>query len=124
MLSSDADREAVVDRLRSAYQEGRLTEDELEERQERALVARRSPVLEDVLEGIPPLPFPTPTVAREPRVPGPVRPNPMVLEDDLPEDLLLGVVVRIMLLSLFVMLAISIGYTCLMDLVQLMAPSI
>jgi hypothetical protein len=50
---SDADRERVADRLRSASAEGRLTADELEERLERAFSARTDAELEPLVADLP-----------------------------------------------------------------------
>ena len=51
---SDADREAVVARLRQAGGEGRLTFEELAERVERAVAARTSSELDAVTADLPP----------------------------------------------------------------------
>jgi uncharacterized protein DUF1707/cell wall-active antibiotic response 4TMS protein YvqF len=51
---SDADREAVVVRLREAGGEGRLTFEELAERVERTVAARTSSELEEVTADLPP----------------------------------------------------------------------
>jgi Domain of unknown function (DUF1707) len=53
---SDADREAVVVRLREAGGEGRLTLEELAERVERAVAARTSSELDAVTADLPPAP--------------------------------------------------------------------
>jgi hypothetical protein len=51
---SDADREAVIVRLREAGGEGRLTFEELAERVERAVAARTSSELDQVTADLPP----------------------------------------------------------------------
>ena len=50
---SDADRERVAERLRTAAGEGRLTADELEERLERAFGARTAGELEPLTADLP-----------------------------------------------------------------------
>jgi hypothetical protein len=51
--ASDADRDAVIDRLREAAGEGRLEPDELEERVDRALRARTYGDLAELLSDLP-----------------------------------------------------------------------
>jgi Flp pilus assembly protein TadB len=53
LRASDADRDAVIDRLREALGEGRLESDELEQRVERALHARTYGQLEELLADLP-----------------------------------------------------------------------
>jgi hypothetical protein len=53
LRASDADRDAVVDRLREAAGEGRLEPDELEERVDRALRARTYGELAELLADLP-----------------------------------------------------------------------
>jgi len=53
LLASDADREAVAERLRAAAGEGRLTAEELEERLERAFTARSEAELEPLVADLP-----------------------------------------------------------------------
>jgi Domain of unknown function (DUF1707)/2TM domain len=53
LRASDADREQVAERLRTAAGEGRLTADELEERLERALAARSEAELEPLVADLP-----------------------------------------------------------------------
>ena len=60
LLASDADREAVAERLRTAAGDGRLTSAELEERLERAFSARTEVDLEPLVADLP-------RVARESR---------------------------------------------------------
>jgi len=54
VLLGDADRERAVSRLRQAYEEGRLTHDELGTRAARALAARTRTDLWWALEGVVP----------------------------------------------------------------------
>jgi Flp pilus assembly protein TadB len=53
LRASDADRDAVIDRLRKAAGEGRLESDELEQRVDRALHARTYGQLEELLADLP-----------------------------------------------------------------------
>ena len=53
LLTSDADRERVAERLRIAAGEGRLTPAELEERLERAFSARTDAELEPLVADLP-----------------------------------------------------------------------
>jgi Flp pilus assembly protein TadB len=53
LRASDADRDAVIDRLRGAAGEGRLESDELEQRVERALHARTYGQLEELVADLP-----------------------------------------------------------------------
>ena len=53
LLTSDADRERVAERLRTAAGEGRLTPAELEERLERAFSARTEAELEPLVADLP-----------------------------------------------------------------------
>ena len=53
LRASDADRDAVVDRLREAAGEGRLEPDELEQRVDRALRARTYGDLAELLADLP-----------------------------------------------------------------------
>jgi hypothetical protein len=53
LLASDADRDLIAERLRSAAAEGRLTSEELEERLERAFSARRDTELEPLVADLP-----------------------------------------------------------------------
>jgi hypothetical protein len=62
LLASDADRERIAERLRSAAGEGRLTPAELEERLERVFSARTDAELEPLVADLPSPP-------REPRRP-------------------------------------------------------
>jgi hypothetical protein len=55
---SDADRQAVIERLRSHTAEGRLTLEEFEERVEEALLARTGGDLQVVLRDLPSSPVP------------------------------------------------------------------
>jgi Domain of unknown function (DUF1707) len=54
ILVSDAEREVAVDRLRQAAGEGRLAQDELEERVSRAFSARTQSELDALLVDLPP----------------------------------------------------------------------
>jgi hypothetical protein len=53
LLASDADRDRAVDALRDHAADGRLTTDELEDRVDRALVARTVGELDTVLADLP-----------------------------------------------------------------------
>jgi hypothetical protein len=53
LLASDADRERVAERLRTAAAEGRLTSEELEERLEHAFSARTETELEPLVADVP-----------------------------------------------------------------------
>jgi hypothetical protein len=55
LLASDADRERVAERLRTAAGEGRLTPQELEERLERAFAARTDAELAPLVADLPPV---------------------------------------------------------------------
>ncbi len=59
LLASDADRERIADRLRSAGAEGRLTAEELEERLETAFSARTEAELVPLAADLPPPAEPT-----------------------------------------------------------------
>jgi hypothetical protein len=68
MRASDADREAVAARLRDHYAEGRLTQDELDERVSVALTAKTFGELRTLTTDLPgPAPVPPRTVARPSR---------------------------------------------------------
>ena len=56
LLASDADRDRVTERLRAAAAEGRLTSEELEQRLETALAARREAQLEPLVADLPAAP--------------------------------------------------------------------
>src|SRR5207245_11679476 len=65
MRASDADREAVAARLRDHYAEGRLTQDELDERISVALSAKTFGELRPLTTDLPgPAPVPPRTAAR------------------------------------------------------------
>ena len=65
MRVSDADREALTTRLRDHYAEGRLTQDELDERVSAALGAKTFGELRTLTTDLPgPVPVPPRTVAR------------------------------------------------------------
>jgi Domain of unknown function (DUF1707) len=67
MRVSDADREAVTARLRDHYAEGRLTQDELDERVSAALGAKTFGDLRALTTDLPgPVPVPPRTAARPP----------------------------------------------------------
>jgi len=53
LLASDADRDRVAERLRTAAGEGRLTSEELEERLERSFGARTDAELEPLVADLP-----------------------------------------------------------------------
>jgi hypothetical protein len=53
LLASDADRDRVAERLRTAAGEGRLTAEELEERLERSFSARTDAELEPLVADLP-----------------------------------------------------------------------
>jgi uncharacterized protein len=72
---SDAEREPVVEQLRQAFTEGRLTKDEFDQRLARALSARTHGELAPVLTGLPVPVQPHGPVAGLPR-PGPPMPAP------------------------------------------------
>lgn len=57
-LASDAERERVSERLRTAVAEGRLTTEELSERLERTFAARTHAELDGVVAGLPGVPAP------------------------------------------------------------------
>jgi hypothetical protein len=82
MRASDADREHVVDALKAAFVQGRLTDDELGARVGRALAARTHADLAALTADLPaaspapaPTPTPTPTPAPAP-APAPARARP------------------------------------------------
>jgi hypothetical protein len=65
MRASDADREALTARLRDNYAEGRLTQDELDERVSAALSAKTFGELRTLTTDLPgPAAVPPPTAAR------------------------------------------------------------
>jgi hypothetical protein len=67
MRVSDADREALTARLRDNYAEGRLTQDELDERVSAALSAKTFGELRTLTTDLPgPAAVPPPTAARPP----------------------------------------------------------
>ena len=67
MRASDADREALTARLRDHYAEGRLTQDELDERVSAALSAKTFGELRTLTTDLPgPAAVPPPTAARPP----------------------------------------------------------
>ena len=68
LRASDADRERVAERLRTAAGEGRLTPEELEERLERAFSARTDAELEPLVADLPRPPRP-PRARAGPRQP-------------------------------------------------------
>jgi hypothetical protein len=65
MLVGDRDRERVVEKLKQAYVDGRLTLEELGERTSKALAARTIDDLRPVLAGLPGRP-PLPALAMRP----------------------------------------------------------
>jgi hypothetical protein len=75
LRASHADREQVVDTLKDAFVQGRLTKDEFDSRVAHALAARTYADLAALSADLPAMP----PVARPPRKPVPVRPaNPTV----------------------------------------------
>jgi hypothetical protein len=64
MRASDADRDRIVDQLRDHSAAGRLSTEELEERADRALVARTNGELDALLADLPPVPDRHRAVAR------------------------------------------------------------
>jgi len=75
LRASHADREQVVDTLKDAFVQGRLTKDEFDSRVAHALAARTYADLATLSADLPAMP----SVARPPRKPVPVRPaNPAV----------------------------------------------
>jgi DUF1707 SHOCT-like domain len=56
--ASDADREAALERLRDAFADGRLTEEELDQRTRAALAGRTAAELERLLIDLPVMPRP------------------------------------------------------------------
>ena len=74
LRASDADREAVAERLRQACLEGRLDSDELEERLEAAYASRWVADLQRLTADVtpPPAPVPAPPAAPPARVERPV----------------------------------------------------
>src|SRR5262245_41093325 len=59
--ASDADRNAALERLRDAFADGRLTDDELDQRARAALHARTTAQLERLFIDLPATASPTPT---------------------------------------------------------------
>jgi hypothetical protein len=77
--ASDAEREAVVERLRAHFAEGRLDHDELEERVEAAYRAKMRSELDGLLRDLPAPPSePTPSTTSAPRQPPPSPYRPLV----------------------------------------------
>jgi hypothetical protein len=70
--ASDADRNHAVDRLRAAYVEGRLDQEEFDERSRAALTAKTIPQLERLFVDLPVHPGLGAAIARHPSAPGPV----------------------------------------------------
>lgn len=73
---SDAEREPVVEQLRQAFMEGRLTKDEFDQRLALALSARTHGELAPVLTGLPVPVRPPPGPVAGPLSPGPLMPGP------------------------------------------------
>lgn len=72
MRVSDADREAIAARLRDNYAEGRLTQDELDERVSAALSAKTFGDLRPLTTDLPgPVPAPPPRAVARPSWDGP-----------------------------------------------------
>lgn len=71
---SDAEREPVVEQLRQAFAEGRLTKDEFDQRLALALSARTHGELAPVLSGLP-IPVQPPGPVARPPSPGPLMPG-------------------------------------------------
>jgi hypothetical protein len=74
MRASDADRDRVIDLLRAAAEEGRLTPDEFEERTQAVLSARTFGELAAFTADLPPFAA-APAPARRPRAPAPAPPE-------------------------------------------------
>jgi hypothetical protein len=75
VLASDADRDRVVQALKEAYVQGRLTHDELDQRLRAALASRTTEETRSLLDDLPHQPAPpamTPPVP--PATPSPLRP--------------------------------------------------
>ena len=113
LRASDADRDEVVERLRTAAGEGRLTHDELDERLSRALTAVTYADLAAVLADLPTSRRPAPTLSRRrtvgARALSTVRANPFLLVFMIPlmavtGAMLLAVAVTVVTLAAVVML--------------------
>ena len=70
MLASDSERDAAVLRLRAAHLEGRISDEELEERIGRAHGARTREELDAVALDLPPRPVEAAPTSGVPRLPG------------------------------------------------------
>jgi hypothetical protein len=68
LRASDADRERLVEALREHYAQGRLTDEELAQRSERAYTARTLGDLDALGADLPPLPAAPPAQAPSPRL--------------------------------------------------------
>jgi len=79
LRASDADRERVVDTLKAAFAQGRLTRDDLDARVGRALTSRTYAELNWAVAGLPPAPRPRPALpVLPPRAPITIRaPKPV-----------------------------------------------
>jgi hypothetical protein len=93
LRASDADRDAVIDRLRKAAGEGRLEPDELEARVENALRARTYGQLAPLVSDLP-----GPHVGRR-RAPSPARPLAAIALAALVAIVALAVVVAVVALT-------------------------
>jgi Domain of unknown function (DUF1707) len=71
LRASDADRDQVVDLLKAAFVQDRLTQDELDGRIGQALAARTYAELAALTADLPAEPERVPTAAPAPRPPGP-----------------------------------------------------
>jgi Domain of unknown function (DUF1707) len=100
LRASDADRDAVVDRLREAAGEGRLEPDELEQRVDRALRARTYGDLGGLLAD---LPAAGPGLARR----GSRRPSPVARTAVVGAGLVVAVTVAVALVALVAMLVLA-----------------
>jgi Domain of unknown function (DUF1707) len=100
LRASDADRDAVVDRLRDAAGEGRLEPDELEQRVDRALRAR---TYGDLAELLADLPGDGPVLLRSTRW----RTNPVARSAVFGAGLLVAVIVAFAVVAVVAMLVLA-----------------
>jgi hypothetical protein len=68
MLASDADRDRVVQALKDAYVQGRLTHEELDQRLAAALASRTVEEIQSLLDDLRPRPTPLPPALPSPPV--------------------------------------------------------
>jgi VIT1/CCC1 family predicted Fe2+/Mn2+ transporter len=105
LRASDADRDAVVDRLREAAGEGRLEPDELEQRVDGALRARTYGDLAELLADLP-------ADGRVPSRRGRWRTHPVARSAVLGAGLLVAVAVAVALVALVAMLVLAAAVWC------------